>query len=55
MVTVVVWLLKDVSEMLLLLCVSWWVVDMTGNGGLIVGYGNIEVILPGTRSPQLFL
>ena len=28
--------LEDVSDPLALLCVYWWVVDMTGNGGLNV-------------------
>ena len=27
--------LKDVKVPLMLLCVSWWVVDMAGNGGLV--------------------
>ena len=26
--------LKDVCDPLTLLCVRWWVVDVTGNGGL---------------------
>ena len=29
--------LEDVGDPLTLLCVRWWVVDMTGNGGLSVG------------------
>ena len=28
--------LKDVCDPLTLLCVCWWVIDMTGNDGLIV-------------------
>ena len=27
--------LEDVKVPLMLLCVSWWVVDMAGNGGLM--------------------
>ena len=27
-------LLEDISDPLTLLCMHWWVVDMTGNGGL---------------------
>ena len=27
-------LLKDISDPLMLLCVCWWVVNVTGNGGL---------------------
>ena len=26
--------LKDVCDPLMLLCVCWWVIDVTGNGGL---------------------
>ena len=26
--------LKDIRDPLTLLCMNWWVVDMTGNGGL---------------------
>ena len=30
-------LLEDISDPLMLLCMCWWVVDMTGNGGLSIG------------------
>ena len=54
MVTAVVQLFQDVLEMLLFLCMSQQVVDVTRNGGLIVGFGNVKIKLLGTRSPQLF-
>ena len=32
------WPLEDVGDPLMLLCVRWRVIDVTGNGGLSVGY-----------------
>ena len=53
LVVVEEWSLEDIHDPLALLCVRWWVVNVTGNGGLSVRYVTCVMLL-GASAPQVF-